>query len=274
MGTSVSKNMINKTTETINRTVSNVVQSVANVMIQNQSLTVNCDENFWDAYQKCYEKNMDLVDKGKILNKEAQDNILKWCPKCSAGRIDMKGAISANITTDQVSTIKSTIDSELTSKLTQDAKNASGLSILGTEVENQINTVVKTVNEQIQNVVQSLNNNIEQRQEITVKSTSEKVEYITMSTVNETIANLIQKNDTVSTAISKMSETLEQKASAGGGGILRMILIVIGIILGLLAILGVVLWIIKRNKDKKALQGTSTGSLPGATRTRSTRKTR
>lgn len=251
MGPSISKAVTKNVNETITKITSNAIQSSVGIQAQFQGLTVKCDQNFWNAFDKCHQRIFDLVDRGKTTTGEATAAIEKVCPVCSASNINMKGAISSNITTDQKAKIDKDIRENLAVKLKQDIQNETGLRISGTNVETEIENVVRTVLEQTDNVVQQLNNTASQTQQITVEGSSKEISFITMDIVNELVVKNIQDASAVTKVVKELATSVEQQAKSGGGGILKTVMIIVGIIIGLLVILGLVLWIIKRNKNKK-----------------------
>jgi hypothetical protein len=271
MGGSNTKNITKNLNEVITNVVSNSIQSSATVMNQFQNITVKCDDNFWKSYNQCQKNYLDLVGLGKITNEQANDSIKKNCPECSASNIDMKGAINGTITENQFQKAYSSINTELATQLKQKAEQEVGFGRIGDSVSNEINNIVKTVLSQTTNLVNQLNNDVSQKQTILVESGSKAVEFITMDVVNNLIKNTIQDNQDVKNSVTKIATIIDQESKASMGNILKTIFIVIGIILGLLAILGVVLWIIKRNKNKKA-GNTTTLAKPANSRIQTTRR--
>lgn len=251
-------------TQNINETIVNVtidsIQKQDTTVLQLQSLTLDCrDPVLLAAMDVCRKDFLASAEKNK-WSFDQLDKLLKNCPGCEATNISMKGAISLNLDSKQLAKASTEIETKLLTDLKQKAQQEnSGILEFDNKLVNKITNISRIVASQTVNIYQNSVVNNTQKSTIDVKGG--RVSFVTFDLVNNSVLKYLQQNDVISKQVSELATQISQDAKQlSGGGILKWVIIIICIILGLLLILGITLWIIKRNRDNKTKEAVSDAS--------------
>lgn len=261
--TNITKNLV----ESVSSTVINSIQNVANQTLQEQEINIDCNEFtrvMGPQVLKCQDNTRKFADKHGWSEEELSHAIQNQCNSlfvCGANHISMKGAMQVNLTQEQKSQISSDITQKIQDNLEQSASQSTGVLQFGDKTRNQLENTTKTVQKAVLNITNNLKNNFDQVQTLNIKGGN--VSFVTFSTAQTVISDQLQENKVVMKSLTDLATTVAQdaKQSSGMGAIGKILVIIIVFIVGLLLILGLILWLLKKQRlsDSKKNSSRRTG---------------
>ena len=238
----------------ITQTTLNVLQNSSTKISQSQVLDVDCTEfqktkaKFMNDCQQRIEK---LIDKGEasIADLKSSCDIFG---SCGADQVSLNGVLQANLSSSMISDVSQKIQKDLSSKITQSAKQSTGIGQFGVKTKNELDTFTKTVSDLIENFLQNLDSNSDAIQTIVVKDG--QVSMISFDMFTNILQKKVLENSTYVQGIQNVKNVAEQDAENKSGSdskLVKVIVIIAGSIIGFMIALGVVLAILKKSDKQK-----------------------
>lgn len=243
MGGSNSVENINRNfTEAITSTAVSSVQTVGNQALQTQNLTVDCtDPVRINAIRACQSENL-----GK-----SPEYIEKVCSNpftCGADHITMNALLNVNLNSNQIQAASLEFQNKIKKNIEETAEQENGILTFDNDVKNVIETATRTLSENAVNLVQGFNPGMQQVQTLTVKGGTLSV--VNLNTASNQVLSNIQNNSTVQKTINDLSTSIKQIADQQSGqNLIKILIMIIATVVGLLLVLGVVLWIVKKKRQ-------------------------
>jgi hypothetical protein len=248
-----SENITKSLTNNITNVATNVIQSSASTISSNQSFKMDCNayrQKTNDCYaivgnnDKIITKDMTEAEKTHLLN------TLCNAP-CSADNITFDGIISAKLDTGQYAQLESTLTAEIEKSLKQttsqelDGGIFSFLDTSSPKVKNVIHTESNNIANIITNALQTVIDDEFSTQSISIDGG------VTSFIVMKSVINKISKNEqitkNIAASVSNVAEVFDQSIKQSRKTSNILVGIIIGIIIFLI-VLGVGIWLVKRNK--------------------------
>lgn len=247
-------NSVVNITDTLNENITNLVinsvQIASTNIFQNQTLNIDCRE--WQKDTAEGKINCAIEFNGIMTPEKAVEfcNTI-WGSSCGANGVMMKGVMQVNIDDDMKITIKNNISSNIKTTIDNAAsKTNSGLGGIGNSVTTKVSSDIENIQNILQNYIQYDYNSISQSQTINVKNAY--VSLITQDVFTDAFKSFTANNNSYTTSIDNISSAI-QNSSDQNLGILggNIIITIVVVIIGILFIIGIILWILKRRSNKK-----------------------
>jgi hypothetical protein len=250
MGGGHSTNITQKAvTKAVAIAITNIIQSVNNKVSSIQTLNVDCNE--WNR------NNIQMYTKCQTINKSRSvDDIIRMCKpllqKCGVRNISFKSIIVVSAKAMQSATLSTKLRQDLANKMEGTIKQTTGFFQFGDSNNTYMENVVNSVMRAITNTENRVNLNLPTVQAVNLHGGFH--ELITFDSSVNYISSIIQKSKAVNESIQALTaqqKSLNEQSAGDFGSLFRALIGIIIAVVGLLIVLGIVLWIIKRNKEKK-----------------------
>jgi hypothetical protein len=252
MGGGHSTNITQKAVTTaVAMAITNIIQSVSNKVSSIQTLNVDCNE--WNR------NNIHMYTKCQSINKSRSvDDIIRMCKpllqKCGVRNINFKSIIVVSVKAMQSATLSTKLRQDLANKMEGTIKQTTGFFQFGdsnnTYMENVVNSVMKVIT----NTENHVNLNLPTVQAVNLHGGFH--ELITVDSSVDYISSVIQKSTAVTKAIQALTaqqKSLNEQSAGDFGRLFRILIGVIVAVIGLLLVLGIILWLIKKNKKEEGV---------------------
>lgn len=258
-------------TENINRVISdtiiNSMQNVSSTTIQNQNITIKCDDKYYQAVQDCirirldaWEKlpgtktNKDIIDATTAFTKQCNDSF-----KCGINHVTMNGIISLQLDSTQTSTVASEVVKDISNKIESKASQETGVFEFGNAVKTDIKNTTESISKTVIDIQNNFIQSAEQRQTISVEGGG-IIEYVDVSAANTQMLKIIQNNSVIQKDVQQLSNDLKAEADQKSGGIIKILITIVAVILIFLAVLGGILWYFKKKRTGAAKKESTTSA--------------
>lgn len=240
-GSNSVENITRNLTETITSTAVQSVQTVGNQALQTQNLTIDCDNpERIKAIRSCQTENL-----GKPV-----EYIEKLCNNpfsCGGDHITMNALLNVNLNSTQIQAASQDFQNKIQTNLEQAAKQDNGILTFGNDTKNVVETTARTISSNALNLLQGFDPTMQQVQNITVKGGT--VSVVSLNTASNQVLKNIQKNDTVQQSINDLATSIKQTADQQNGqNLIKILIAIVVTVVGLLLILGAILWFIKKKR--------------------------
>ena len=241
-------NITDSLNENITNLVINSIQVASTNLFQNQTLNVDCKE--WQKLTAEGKIECAKDFNGTVTAEKAVElcNIF-WGGSCGANEVTMKGVMQVNINDDMKIKIKNNISSNMktTINTTASKKDSGGIAGMGNTVTNKVSSDIENITDILQNYIQYDYNTIIASQTINLKNGT--VSLITQDVFANSFKNFTANNNSYTTSIDNIASAIkvssDQDLGMFGGNI---IITIVAVIIGILVIIGIILWILKNRK--------------------------
>ena len=249
---------VENTVNIINKSVTDVMtSSIQNFSSQTsaiQKLNIECQQFadmtgkrlLGDPVQKipgCFE-----IFKGRPLQDIEQ--ICSTFMTCGASNVNISGAINVDMSSDMKTSMETEISNNIKNNVKSIMTQEMGLLQFGSKEENELNIFSEVTTRIMIEFIQNDFSNVKNTQELTVGNVSLSV--VSMDSMVKMIQNNIIENESYQKVVNGISNFIVANSSQTSvmTGPLTVLFYVAGIIIGGLIIFGLILVIIKQNRNR------------------------
>jgi len=250
----VTANYVKSINDIVVNSIIQSLQSSTNNYVQDQNITITCDEDTLKDIATAELRCWQIVLPGLFSRQFSASEISRICkPITCIGNSDISvsGAIFAKTITNMSQTTKTDISNTIDNNITSFAKqeNHGFKPGFGDVTKNN----VKNINEQVINVltttVQQSINEVEVIQEINISN--QPINNVSQSSVQKLIMNKLLENSAYVSAVNQTASDLTAQVSSTSGDAIKNTFITIAKVVVILIILGILVWIVKKYQKRK-----------------------
>ena len=250
----VTSNYVKTINDIVSTSITQSLQSSTNNYVQDQGITITCDETVLEDIAKeelkCWKAVLPRLKSGQFK----VSDVSRLCkPILCIGNSDISiaGAIFAETITKITGTTKTDISNTIENNITSFAKQENhgfAPGILDKTINN-----VKNISKQVINVltttVQDSMNDVDIIQNITVGD--ETIQNVSQSSVQKLIMQKLLENSMYVSAVNQTASDLTSQTSSIRENAIKNTFITIAKVVVILLILGILVWIVKKYQNKK-----------------------
>ena len=238
------KNNISLINESVTNLITTCIQTASAEAAAIQTVGINCEKFATTSNER-------LINCFNTFYDRSLDDIEQICANfmvCGANGITITGAINVNLSADLRNKVQMEVKNSINNNIQSIMQQQSGMLQFGNKEENDINVFTTVVNTLVGKFIQNDFTNMSQTQNIKLENV-----YLRVASLDE-VTNLIQKSIIENSNYQKAVNTISNNIVAMSQqthvmqGPLQLLFYIVGIVIGFFLILGLILWILRKNK--------------------------
>ena len=250
-GSSVT-NTVKSVNNIVVTSVTNVLQQASSTLTASQFLDFECDKDVLDvlssAEDSCWKTTLPELKSGKW--KASDVNSLCRPLICTGENISMSGSIRMESLTKMKDTTQDNIRHEIANNIRALSLQKSSTPLSTSDSTTNITSLVNQTVNLLTTLTDKQTKDLVKRQKIVVKGVS--IQNLDQSSVTKVISNTLQSNKAYQRAVTKVANDLDSTLKdVEGGGLSQTFWEIIAVI-GLLLVIGLIVWLVRRFRKRKA----------------------
>ncbi len=251
-GSSVT-NTIKAVNDIVVTSITNVLQQVSSTLTASQFLEFGCEKAVLDdlslAEDSCWKETLPELKSGKWKASDVND----LCSPviCTGENISMSGSIRMDAVTHMVEETQTKISDEIANNIRALSLQKSSSPLSTSDSTNNISSLVQQTLFLLQEKVADQVKTLKVRQTINIKSGT--IQNLDQSSVTKVISDNLQSDKGYQSAVTKVANDLDSTLKdVEGGGLSQTFWEIIAVI-GLLLVIGLIVWLVRRFRKRKQL---------------------
>ena len=251
-GSSVT-NTIKAVNDIVVTSITNVLQQVSSTLTASQFLEFGCEKAVLDdlslAEDSCWKETLPELKSGKWKASDVND----LCSPviCTGENISMSGSIRMDAVTHMVEETQTKISDEIANNIRALSLQKSSSPLSTSDSTTNIRSLVNQTVNLLTTLTDKQTKDLVKRQEIVVNGVS--IQNLDQSSVTKVISNTLQSNKAYQSAVTKVANDLDSTLKdVEGGGLSQTFWEIIAVI-GLLLVIGLIVWLVRRFRKRKQL---------------------
>ncbi len=251
-GSSVT-NTIKAVNDIVVTSITNVLQQVSSTLTASQFLEFGCEKAVLDdlslAEDSCWKETLPELKSGKWKASDVND--LCSSVICTGENISMSGSIRMDAVIHMVDETKTKISNEIANNIRALSLQKSSSPLSTSDSTTNIRSLVNQTVNLLTTLTDKQTKDLVKRQEIVVNGVS--IQNLDQSSVTKVISNTLQSNKAYQSAVTKVANDLDSTLKdVEGGGLSQTFWEIIAVI-GLLLVIGLIVWLVRRFRKRKQL---------------------
>ena len=246
-------NTIKAVNDIVVTSITNVLQQVSSTLTANQYLEFGCEKAVLDklssAEDSCWKETLPELKSGKWKASDVND----LCSPviCTGENISMSGSIRMDAVTHMVEETQTKISDEIANNIRALSLQKSSSPLSTSDSTTNIRSLVNQTVNLLTTLTDKQTKDLVKRQEIVVNGVS--IQNLDQSSVTKVISNTLQSNKAYQSAVTKVANDLDSTLKdVEGGGLSQTFWEIIAVI-GLLLVIGLIVWLVRRFRKRKQL---------------------
>lgn len=250
-GSSVT-NTIKAVNDIVVTSTTNVLQQASSTLTATQTLGFECDKTILDelssAEDSCWKATLPELESGKW--KASDVNSLCRPLICTGENISMSGSIRMDILTNMNEATQNNIKNEIANNIRALSLQKSSTPLTTSDSATNITSLVNQTVSLLTTLTDKQTATITKRQTINVSGVS--IQNLDQSSVTKFISDTLQSDKGYQSAVNKVANDLDSTLKdVEGGGLSRTFWEIIAVI-GILLVIGLIVWLVSRFRKRKA----------------------
>lgn len=243
-------NSVENNISLINQSVTNLIttsiKTASTKSTAIQTIKIDCEK-----FSKTASERMNNCF--NVFHDRSLDEIEQICTNfmtCGVNGITMTGAINVNLSADLRKNVQLEVENNINNNIKSIMQQQSGLLQFGNKEINDIKVFTSVVNTLMVKFIQNDFTNMSQTQNISLENVYLRV--VSLDAVTNLIQKSIIENSNYQKAVNTISNNIfaMSKQTHTMEGPMQLLFYIVGIAMGGLLILGLILWILRQNKNK------------------------